>query len=621
MADDILKTALAQFNDSEGGTNFNRTAAISDIEFARLGVQWPDKIKQQRQQEGRPCLTINKMPAFIRQVVNDARQNKPSIVITPAEDSDIDTANVIGGLIRQIQRASNADVAYDTALDHAVTCGFGFFRISIDYCNYESFDMEARIERVGNPLSVHWDPNTMAFDSSDWEFAFISDMLTKKQFEKKYPKAAPVDFDATQFDDYINQWIIGEQVRLAEYFLRTEHARKLFLLTDGRVVTEEDLAKQAAEALTMLTMQRVKPSDAATRQFMEMNGLAVSRERETKYYKVKRRVLSGVEILEETDWPGQTIPICPVWGEEVVSEGQRWVRSMVRDARDSQMMFNFWRTASTELVALAPKAPYIVPKDGIPQEEEGKWNTANNRSWPYLVYDPAAGPAPKREGFAGIPAGAIQEALNASDDMKAITGIYDASLGARSNETSGRAILARQREGDISTFHFVDNLNRAIQSAGNILVEIIPSVYSPRSTIRILGEDNTEKVVRLVNESNRDQIQAGLPPEERLYDLSVGKYDVTVKTGPSYNTAREQAVEAMTEIMRAVPGAAQFIGDKLVENMDWPGADVIAKRLKLFLPPQVQQAEGLPVTQPMMADPSGVPMQAPPPTGIAPQGI
>tara|TARA_R110002033_G_scaffold169000_2_gene209138 strand:- start:102 stop:1706 length:1605 start_codon:yes stop_codon:yes gene_type:complete len=303
-----------------------------------------------------------------------------------------------------------------------------------------------------------------------------------------------------------------------------------------------------------------------------------------------RYIINGVEVLEEETWPGMCIPICPVWGDEYYQDGKRYFKSLIGDAKDSQAMFNFWRSATTELVALAPKTPWVGPKGFIPKGHESKWASANTRSHAYLEFDPASGGAPQRQAFAGVPAGAMQEALSSNEDMQAITGIYPSSIGARSNETSGRAIMARERQGDVSNFHFLDNLSRAIQYAGKILVDIIPSIYSERETIRVLGEDQAEKVVQLTQEAG-GAIEEGMTGDKKLYNLSVGRYDVTVKTGPSFSTQREETRETLIELMRAVPGAAGVVGDALLEHMDFQGADRIAKRLKAMLPENIRFLE------------------------------
>lgn len=607
--DDTLKDALERFRESQDGSEFNRQDWYDDIKFGRLSEQWPAKVQKQRQEEGRPCLTINKLPPAIRQVVNDSRQNKPGIKVSPVDGgADVETAEVISGLIRSVERnGTGADVAYDTAIEQAVSGGFGFFRIAIDYAHPDSFDLECKIERIPNALQVHWDVTSTAFDASDWEYAFVSDFYTEDAFKKKWPKAAAVSFEGGSRDANVDDWVDEGKIRVAEYWLRTEKTRQLiqFARPDGSLVAiREDSLPAMAKSMAQaggIDLSGLKDDDLAA-MFVALNGLEERRRREVEYFEVTRRIMSGVEVLDADPWPGSTIPICPVWGEEVFLDGRRYFRSMIRDAKGPQEIFNFWRSASTELVALAPRAPFMIEENGLPSnsQEAAKWAQANNRSFSYLMY---RGQMPRREQFASAPAGALQEAMNASDDIKAITGIYDASLGARSNETSGKAILARQKEGDVANFHFIDNLARAIRYAGQVLVEIIPSVYGPREAIRILGEDMKEKVVKLTQEDGGAMLP-GIEGEPRLYNLAVGKYDVTVTSGPSYSTQREETRETLIEIMRQVPDSAPVLGDVLLEHMDFAGADKVAKRLQALLPPAVQMAEGI-------APPQGMPGQAP----------
>lgn len=605
-----VSEAVEQYEEALAGVSDNHDRFREDIEFGREGIQWDPKIAKARAAEGRPCLTINKLPAFIRQVVNDSRQNKPAIKISPVDGgADVETAEVISSLIRAVERNSNADVAYDTAIDNAVSGGFGFFRIGIDYANEDSFDLEARIERIPNPLSVVWDPSSTRFDAADWGFAFVTDDLTRAEFKARFGDADQVSFDVGDDQTSTGNDTREETIRIAEHWTRSEKKRALILFErpDGsRVSLREDALPQLGRDMLVaggLDTQAVSDDDAAA-VFVALAGLTEIKRREATYFEVKRRILSGADVLREEDWPGSTIPICPVWGEEVFYDGRRHFRSMIRDARDPQAMFNYWRTTTTELVALAPRAPWVLGEQALPNNptERLKWATANTQNHPYLLY--GGGAAPQRQPFSGVPAGALQEAMSASDDIKAITGIYDASLGARSNETSGRAILARQRESDNSNFHFLDNLSRAIQYAGRVLVEIIPSVYGPRETIRIIGDDMADKVVRLTQHSQDVNSAPGPDGGPRLYNLSVGRYDVTVSTGPSYATQREETREVLLELMRTSPDLVKVAADVFLENLDFKDADKIAHRLRALLPQPVQVAEGIappPVQQPQPA--------------------
>jgi hypothetical protein len=600
-SDTIIKDAIEEFEDSEQASSFNRANYQKDTSFARGSKQWPEAVEKQRIQEARPVLTINKLPALIRSVVNESKQNKPAIEVAPVDNgADVNTAQIINGIIRSIERNSNAQVAYGTAVDQAVTGGFGFFRIDIDYAHQDSFDLQAQIKRIPNALSVHWDTSSSEFDASDWRYAFISDHLSKEEYTKLYPDASMIAWDSADIGGDTGNWLDDDQIRVAEYFKRVEKMRKLYRFSvpnpetgksDVQTATENQMEMLATAFFESQGVDVPNTNESGlVEAFVQASGIQINAERDSTYFEVMRYIINSVEVLEEEKWPGMCIPICPVWGDESYQDGKRVFKSLISDAKDSQAMFNFWRSATTELVALAPKTPWVGPKGFIPKGHESKWASANTRSHAYLEYDPSSGGAPQRQAFASVPAGAMQEAMNSNEDMQAITGIYPSSIGARSNETSGKAILARERQGDVSNFHFIDNLSRAIQYAGKILVDIIPSVYSERETIRILGEDQAEEVVQLTQEAG-GSLEEGMTGDKKLYNLSVGRYDVTVKTGPSFSTQREETRETLIELMRAVPGAAGVVGDALLEHMDFQGADRIAKRLKAMLPENIRSLE------------------------------
>ena len=546
----ILAQARADFARAREAGREDRQAAAEDLRFARLGEQWPEAIRRAREQEGRPCLTLNRLPAFIRQVVNEARQNRPAISCHPVDSAaDPATAEVLNGLIRNIEQSSDADVAYDTALDFAVTCGFGVLRIVARPSEGGSEDLDLAIERVADPFSVWGDPDSLAADSSDWDGAFVTRQMDRRAFAARWPQAEAVDFEE---EDPAGaggpRREAGGQVRLVEFWRREAVERSLITLSDGQEMEAEVFE--------------------ARRPFLEAAGLApVGPPRTAPGVRVVQRILSGAAVLETVDWPGRFIPLVPVYGEEIRVDGRRRLRGLVRDARDAQRMFNYWRTTSTELVALAPKAPFIGRK-GAFDTDQAKWASANSQTHAFIEYD---GPEPpQRQPFAGVPAGALQEALNAADDLKSIMGLHDASLGARSNETSGKAILARQREGDVSTFHYIDNLSRAIRHAGRVLIDLIPRVYSTQRMVRILGPDGAPALV---------QVNGAEGGGGRVFDLGVGRYDLTVRAGPSFASRREEAASQMIELIRAYPPAAPLIGDLLARNLDWPGADEVARRL------------------------------------------
>lgn len=585
-ADDIVQEAMDAFKCAEEAESENRQNAKEDIQFARMGEQWSTKDRNDRQLAGRPCLTINQLLPAIRQVVNDSRQNRPSAKVHPVDSgSDPETAEVLGGMIRNIENTSDAEVAYDTAIDHAVSGGFGYWRINLDYAlnaldedgiramGPEAFDKNIFIRRIANPFSVFGDPYSQAADSADWNQAHVIDTLTCDQFRKKYPGAEETDFDGGQWSTVNAPWKDGDNVQVAEYWKREEAIRNALMVQLG------DTEEGPGDVVIMM-----EDEYKGQKALLDSQGASViGSPRPIKGFKVTQYIVSGVEELDKVEWAGSYIPIIPVYGDEVNIEGRRHLRSLIRDAKDSQRMVNYWNTTATEVVALAPRAPYMMEEGSIPKGWAGKWATANSHSHPYLMYTRGT-QMPQRTPFTGTPGGMMEMALFASDSIKSITGIHDASLGARSNETSGVAIRARQMEGDNSTFHFIDNLSRAIRHSGRVIIDLIPKVYTSERIVRILGEDGKASVVGLNG--------AVAEAQTAIHDVRTGRYDVTVTAGPSFTSRREEAASQMMELVRQFPQAAEVIGDLIAKNLDWPGADEIAKRLETLLPAELKDGEG-----------------------------
>ena len=559
--DDKLSDIREAFKVCEEAEAENRHQAMDDLEFGRQGFQWPEEVKKQRERDRRPCLTVNRMPTFIRRIVNDARMNKPSIKCHPVDsNADVETAKILNGLIRQIEVGSSADAAYATAIDDAVSMGFGYFRVDMDFARNDTFERDIKIDRIMNPFSVYRDPRSTAVDSSDWNLCFVTELLTHDEFEASYPDAEKTDFESQSFEQRDNLWYTSDTVRVAEYWTREEVDREIVLLTDGQILDTDVFEEQ--------------------RDFFEMSGIMPVQSRMSKSQKVKQCIVTGSEIISEIDWSGRYIPIVPVYGEEVVVGENRNFHSLIHFAKDSQQMYNFWRTAAAELVALAPKAPWIGPVGSF-NTDQAKWATANSTNHAFIEFD--GNQAPLRQAFAGVPAGAIQEALNSSDDMKSVIGMMDNSNGNMPGELSGKALAAKQREGDVATYHFVDNLSRAIRHCGRIIVDLIPHVYTEARVLRILGEDNAPQSVAV-----NQPIQTEGEEQPRIYDLTTGKYDIIVKAGPSFGTQRQEAAEQMMLLIQQFPQAAPIIGDLVAKNLDWPGADEMAERLQQLLPDQIK---------------------------------
>jgi hypothetical protein len=544
----------------------DRAEALEDLKFKK-GEQWDEQSVRQRELDGRPCLTNNNIPAIIHQVVNDVRQNEQSIHVHPVSDgADEEVAEVIEGLIRHIEYDSGASAAYDTALDSAASIGFGFLRLVTEYCEPTSFNQDMKIKRVRNPFTVYLDPASEESDGSDAEFAIITSKEPKREFERMYPRKDPtIDYIAKGTGDDQN-WLGEDFVRIAEYYKCEYEPATLVEFSDGIGRTKDDL--EAAP---------LQPGVVPT-----------GRTRATTLRKVMWYKVTAREVLEKAEVPFDWIPVFPVYGDEIDIDGRVTRSGIIRHAKDPAKMYNYWLTAATEEIALRTKAPFIGAIGQFEGVEED-WQAANVKSFPYLEYNPVTidgtlAPAPQRQQPADVPSGFIAMAGLARDNVKAVTGIYDASLGNRSNETSGIAIRARQHQGDVGNFHYSDNLTRTMRHLGRTMVSGIPKIYDAPRILRILGKDGQASQVE-VNKPDVQADQYGQAVQTVLNDLTVGKYDVIVSTGPAYNTLRQEAADSMVQMAQSWPKLMEVAGDKVVRSMDWPGADDIADRIAKTLPP------------------------------------
>ncbi|MFZ1109469.1 MAG: portal protein [Rhodomicrobium sp.] len=560
---DIVQEAQERLEAAWMQDRENREDAFTDLKFL-AGDQWPNTIRLQREAQNRPCLTINRLPQFVNQVANAVRMNPPAIKAIPAGgEATQELAEIYSGLFRQIQYRSNATHVFAHAVYYAVACGIGHFRLVTDYVDDDAFDQEILIKRIQYPLSVFWDPAAVEPSRSDADYCLVSEMIGRKDFEKRYPDAAMTDFMAPSDLDAESGlfWATRDAVRVCEYWVKRPVERTIARLATGETI---DIAKVDAK---------------------ELERLAIVAERKVKSHKVERYLLSGEEVLEgPNEWPGRYIPIFPVIGSETALETKTIRNGLIRFARDPQQLYNFWRSAAAEAIALAPRAPFLATPAMI-AKFKGQWDTQNTVTRPYLLYEPdpdAPDARPVREPPPDIPAALIQEAAIAADEMKATTGIYDASLGAQSNEISGVAIVARTSQGDTSALHYQDNLMATLNHLGAALIDLAPKIYDSERTVRIMREDESHEPVRI----NVPVMGVDGKPM-LLNDLSQGAYDVRVKIGPAYATRRAEAADSMLQFIQAVPQAAGVAGDLVARNMDWPGADEIADRLKRTLPPQI----------------------------------
>lgn len=576
-ADSRIQEAIDFLKFSNEADTENRQKGLDDLKFSS-GDQWPIEVQNSRHLEARPCLTINKLDAYVRQIVNQMRQSRPRMrAHSMNSEANAKVADVITGIFKHIEVNSDADTAYDTAGEYAVRIGWGYWRVITDYVREDSFDQEIFIRPIDNPFSVYFDPNSIQPDGSDAEKVLITTLMSKDDFKIQYPGADDGgDFNQRGTGDFDPDWVQKEDIRVAEYFYVERKKTKLLLLSDGTKVYKDE---------------------APSPEILAAAGIMVVGERETMRKQIKWCKLTGLEILEERDWSGRYIPVVPVYGQQLTVEDKRKKYGLVRNAKDAQRMYNYWQTSLTESIALAPKAKWLLA-EGQDEGHENEWAQANIKSMPVLRYKQTdingqQAPAPQRLQPEPPPAGVIAAAMSIDKDLQSVVGIFDPSQLPQGN-MSGKAIRGQQMQQDMTNFHYYDNLVRSMKHTGRIILDLIPKIYDRERVLRIIGYDGQPEMVTL---NQRTQDEMGV--EKVLNDVTVGEYDVYMDTGPGYQSKRQEAVEAMMPMISTNQELFNLAGDLVFRNMDFPGAEVIADRLaannplaqideKSEIPPQIQ---------------------------------
>jgi hypothetical protein len=568
MAQDILQQAKERYQDAQEAVREQNVRFREDLKFSNPACpeQWDDFAQKAR--KGRPMLTLDRTNQFVSQIVNDARQNKPSIQVLPADSrADPEVAQRLNGIIRHIEYTSRAGIAYDTAIELSARVGQGWLRVVPKVIRPETNEQEIQIQRVHDPMSICLDSNSVEPDGSDAMCGFAETNLTDNAFAKSYPKAKKAQWDS-------EGWFSTEGVRICEYFKITETKENRIAIDGpdgGRMTVSED------EYWAMAKQIGFKPP---------VHDQFIAKKRAVKWYK-----MTGAEILEETEFPADWIPLIPVLGYELWVDGKRHLCGMVRRLMDGQRLHNYEMSALTEALMSQPKAPFIMPEramDGHEDEWQGL-NSGNPAALTYNDVDDQGTPiaAPIRLSPPAFPSAFATGAQLAVNEMEASVGMYKSNLGQQSNAVSGRAKLADQREGDTANFHYIDNLRRSMEHMGRIIVQMIPRIYDTRRQAKILGEDGEQSQVEIDPEMGQPVRKQGR--KVVAINPSLGAYDVRVKIGPSYTSMRTEASDRLVELSQGNPQLGAALAPLLVKMNDMPEADKIAKVAIALLPPNVQQ--------------------------------
>jgi len=538
----------------------NRDEALDDKRFA-AGEQWDPQVIEQR--KGLPCLVINSIPQFTAQLVGDWRQGRKAIKVLPNNDEDTDVASIRADLIRSIEAQSRADRVYDSAFESLVQCGDGALRISVEYARDDVFDQDIFIRPIEDALAVVWDRFAVDPTGRDAKRVFVDDRIPKDEFQRKWPDATPDQLDSgltgNAFGDMRAQgWIEDDSYRITEYWRLIERQRLMGMFGDGKIY---EIDNENLETLIEAHGPPVK-TRVAWVSFAQMH------------------LVTGFAILSGPyEYRLNRLPIVRMSGRVVNISGRRIRYGLVRFMKDPVRLKNFWRSIAAEQLGYAPKAQWIGPESAF-EGREDVFRKAHLSRDPLLIYNDGAEAPPERVDPPAPQSALLNEAQVNAQDMKDVTGIHDASLGIKSNETSGRAIQARQREGDVASITFYDNGNATVLEAGDVINQLIPQIYDGTRVVRVIGEDETVKFQKIND-----------PMDPGAIDLSVGMFDVTLSTGTSYSTRRVEAAQSMMDAVQVFPQLMTVAGDLIAKAQDWPGADKIAERMEQQMQQQIDPAQ------------------------------
>lgn len=562
---DFLATARKRFEDCEADEKPIREQALLDLRFV-VGDQWDAAVKNERVTKGRPALTFNRCHTFVQQVSNEARQNKPQIKFVVSDGGDKDTADVKEGMARHIQYDSDAQIAYETAVEFSAGGSFGYYGFITKYCDDDSFDQDIKVRPFFDPFAVYGILIPSCFGMEP-EFGFVINEIPTDDYRRTHDIDDISEMGWDQAAKLSQGWIGTEVVREAEYWY-TEHTKdNLILMKNSSGMTkafrESKLKKLPKDFRSGTTILDEREIDAKNIKFCKMNGLRV-------------------EPGSDTDWAGYCIPIIPVLGKQIILDGKPNLFSVVRFQRDPQQLINFYKTRTAETLGTSPIQPYMI-EEGQIQGHEREWQEMNTTMRPFLVYKGTNVSGEKVERphrqvdeppIQSLSLAAAQEI----DDMKATAGIYDASLGNKSNEASGLAIQRRQQQSNVTNMHFLDNLERAFKKGGLIIADLIPKIYDSKRMVQILGPDEAPKVAK-INQPHVDEYG-----KQKHYKVADSSSDVPIVTmGRAFSSKRMETFDMMSTVLQAQPELINVVGDIFFANSDMAGADIMADRFKRFI--------------------------------------
>ncbi len=578
---DALKEAQELYQESLDALRDQRIQIEEDLRFSDPSKpdQWDAVVKQQRENDPggvRPCLVLDQTGQYVANVAGQVEKQPPSIHAIPVGGgADKKAAEQIDGRYRHIEYASRASQHYTRALTSAARTGVGYLVIRPDYINRALGWQEPRISSEPDPLNVIFDPWSTETDGSDATFGYILTELNPREFKRKWGNKEQVNFGDTQA---LQKHYERKSVLVAEQWYKEEKTKNciVYIGQDGQEATGSEEEYFAACQAAGMELEYI-------RNYKEKTQI------------VKWRRMSGVDILEESTYPADSIGIVPVYGYVGFSDGRMSYCGIPRRARHSQQSYNYHVSEQQAYIGTAPRSPWLASKRAV-AGVEALWDRASIESRAFLPYNDidelGAIAQPNRinpsTSMMNHEAGAAQ----ALRDIQASIGMYQANLGAPSNEQSGVAIESRKQQGEASTAHFPSHMAASLGQVGKIIMQMDARLSDTQRKQPTIGIDGSAGSVN-VDPDQKSAFQRS--PDGVTINPSVGEYGVMVVVGASYSTQRTQTNAAFTEMMRGNPELAQTIAPFWAQTLDFPGSDKFAQAMATMAPAPIKailQPEG-----------------------------
>lgn len=578
--EDVVKQAHERFDQASVAWNDQHTRTNEIYKFV-AGDQWVDTARQNFENSGYTAVTQNVIPSYLRQITNELRKNTPTIQIDPMDDTTQEAGRKMDDLVRSIQVACKAETAYQQAGTEAATVGVGYLRVRSEYESNDSMNQILCIEFITDGTTVYMDPNHKSVTGSDCEYVFITSAITKDEYSRRYGGSRlDEQIKAKTWTNASKNWAMNDMVVINEYYFKDYTKKKLCLVrfADGNEDTmyEDDIA---AEGWIIPDKNGLVDGVPIPQ---EMMGLVVTiiDSRTVDVPTIRWAKLNDVEVLDQSVWPGEYIPVIAVKGDEYWIDSKRKIVGAVEPAIDAQVMLNYYLSLEAQYIQMAPKAPYIGTASQFKTFED-QWANVNVSNQAFLPYNKDEGAAPPSRDLGEVPIQNLSSLVTMADNaIRQIFGVFDPDQTTVAPE-SGKAILARQHQAYNSNYHFYDNLARSIQHIGCILVDAIPSFYDTPRKIQTVNQAGEKRVVEFNAPGEDGKVR---------YDLKSGSYAVSIQTGPSFGTKRQEAALQILDLMQAIPEKAGSLADLAVASMDWPGSKEAAARLRAQVPIEILQA-------------------------------